>query len=106
MVNTNWKAVALLEDKTAITARNNNERREENSEHIVYDIKDRVCHTIELDEIHPLEQDFIDEMNKEIIWQDEAKKIVAQLIKNSVLWTKPKKWPLGVLFFSGPTWVG
>ncbi len=106
MINTNWWAVALLEYKKWNTAINNNERREENTEHIVYDVKDRVCHTIELDEIHPLEQEFIDEMNKEIIWQDEAKKIVAQLIKNSVLWTKPKKWPLGVLFFSGPTWVG
>lgn len=101
----NWKAVALLEHKES-WAINNNERREEQSDILVNETKNRVCHTIELDEIHPLEQEFINEMNKEIIWQDEAKSIVAQLVKNSVLWTKPKKWPLGVLFFSGPTWVG
>lgn len=87
------------------TENNNNERRELQSSELVEETKTRVCYTIEINEVHPLEQEFIDEMDKEIVWQDEAKRTVARLVKNSILWIRPKRWPLGVLFFSGPTWV-
>lgn len=68
-------------------------------------VKITVEKTIELSWINPLEQEFLDTMDAQIIWQENAKKVIARLVKNSVLWTKPRRGPLWVLFFSWPTWV-
>lgn len=68
-------------------------------------IKEKVCYNIYLETMHPLEKEFINKMDKEIVWQENAKKIIANVIKNAILWIRPKRWPLWVLFFTWPTWV-
>ena len=66
----------------------------------------KIVHAIDINAIHPLETEFKIQMDNTLVWQNAAKQLVAQTIKNAVLSSRPKKWPLWVLFFSWPTWVG
>lgn len=53
----------------------------------------------------PFLKEIIESLDKEIIWQQEAKREVAEVIISRLNSIKPQKGPLWVLFFSGPTWV-
>lgn len=53
----------------------------------------------------PFLKKIIESLDKEIIWQQEAKREVAEVIISRLNSIKPQKGPLWVLFFSGPTWV-
>ena len=94
----------LLEQK--IDNNENNNLSDNKVSESTDNVKNLVSITIELWEINPLEQEFLDAMDTSIIWQDKAKKEIARLLKNSILDTQRKEWPLWVLFFSWPTWVG
>lgn len=53
----------------------------------------------------PFLKEIIESLDKEIVWQEIAKKEVAEVIISRLNSIKPQKGPLWVLFFSGPTWV-
>jgi len=53
----------------------------------------------------PFEKELLDSLNLWFVWQKEAKEALIKTIVTNLNSIRQKKWPFGVLFFSGPTWV-
>ena len=78
-------------------------------------IKDKIIKLInwEIGEID-LNPNIIDTFEKElekkfgekIIWQEKAKKVLVKAVIHNLFSIRKKKWPLGVFFFTWPSWVG
>ncbi len=67
---------------------------------------DRVCHTIEMEGDHPFLSELKMAFERQLVSQDKAKNALSQAVLDSILRLGNPKWPLGVFFFHGPTWVG
>lgn len=66
----------------------------------------KICIPLEINFNHPFTAELEAAFDKHIIWQADAKKHLWQIILHSILKIRDRKWPLWVLFFHGPTWVG
>lgn len=53
-----------------------------------------------------LYQSILDYFDENIIWQQQAKEIMTKVLSDAYQDFDKKKWPLSVLFFKWPTWVG
>lgn len=70
------------------------------------DVNSRVNRIINLDEIdNKFYDDLRNAFDNHVIGQSEAKEKLASVISNALLRIRWHKWPLGTLFFHGPTWV-
>lgn len=69
------------------------------------EFKWKICIPLDIDLEHPFLEELKSWLNNLVVWQEVAKENLSEIIVNSILSIKPKKWPLGVLFFHWPTWV-
>lgn len=51
-------------------------------------------------------EDFIKSLNAQVVWQDEAKKVVADALFKSINSIVSKRGPIWVFLFAWPSWVG
>lgn len=68
--------------------------------------KGRVIHTMDITREHPYVTEILTGLQKHVIWQDKAKKALANAVVDCIYRIGEIKWPIGTFFFSWPTWVG
>ncbi len=61
---------------------------------------------LELTDEWPLYKEIFDYYNSNLVWQLKAKETMAKVLSGTYQDFSPKPWPLSVLFFKWPTWVG
>lgn len=107
MKNWNEDAVLFLPESKDV---NNKENNNEDCRIIPKDIVDLISWKIDwiVFETNEKDEDYknlIEKLNSNVIWQNKAKEELVMTILEELLVIPYNKWPVGVLFFSWPTWV-
>lgn len=85
-----------------------NDLNDDNKQNLSYfrdKYKSKVANTLVISQSHPYLEELKSFFDKHLVSQEQAKKELADSVLDSVLKIWDYRWPLGVFFFHGPTWV-